>query len=206
MYHHFLYPVQWWVIVSAWFLQLLLIVCSWLPFAMTQHVLHFQSTAILIVFYLSMLAINYRIHEGKIREFLFTESFSMDLTTSNKSSNHTPSLSKLDETKIISDYLAEMYDRTPSITTVEDMNDSASIPTTVSSVSYGTLDPSSVVSSVSQSRVQHRRPHHHDGSANNDDSNTATSTITDGRTPASSMVSERRNPFKPSLAKERSLY
>ena len=221
VYHHFLYPVQWRVIVIAWFLQLLLILYSWLPFVMTQRGSHFLSTLILILFYLSILAVNYRIHEGKIREFLFTESFSMDnlnTTITKPSSTSLAPLSNVDETKIISDYLAEMYSRTPSITTTEDVHDSSLIRSTVSSVTFASLDDASTaVSSVSISRVHHRQQQQVQQQQQQeeeeeepdisliDDTNTATSTITDGRTPASTL-SERRKPHRSSLAKERSLY
>ena len=82
IYHHNLFPVHWWVIVVTWFLHLFLILYSWLPFVMTQNVNHFQSTAILLMFYVAMLICNYRIHEGKIIEFLLLESFSMNLNSS----------------------------------------------------------------------------------------------------------------------------
>ena len=201
IYHHNLFPVHWWVIVTAWFLQLLLILCIWLPFAHTQSIHSHNTTTILLLFYVAMLFINYRIHEFKLREFLFTESFSLNLN--NDPSHVVPTPRNLDESKIISDYLAEMYSRSPSVTENNSSEDVMDSRTT-----------SSAVSSVSLSRVpvlHHRHHHHH--SSHNDDDHTMTSTITNGLTAASSFVSEStqeksklHNSRKPYLAREKSLY
>ena len=205
----------------AWFLQLLLILYSWLPYITTQNVNHTRSTAIMILFYLSILAINYKIHEFKIREFLLTESFSMNLT-SKPSPTTLPPLREIDETKIISDYLAEMYSKTPSISTLDNMHESASIRSTVSSVTFASLEGNSAISSVSISHVYPPKPPSYppqppsyppqppaqqDNFVHTDDTNTATSTITDGHTPTTptSTLRERKS-NRPTFAKERPLY
>ena len=201
IYHHNLFPIHWWVAVSAWFLQLLLILCSWLPYAMTQNAIQFQSTATLLLFYVAMLFINYRIHQFKIREFMFTETFSMNGNNDNEPSRHSLP-SNIDESKIISDYLAEMYDRTPSMSTTEDVADSETTASAVSSVSF--------------SRVIHHRQHHEKSSSqsHDDDYHTVASTITNGLTAAAPAFSSEPSrekvkgpyPRKPYLARERPLY
>ena len=201
IYHHNLFPVHWWVIVTAWFLQLCLILCIWLPFAHTQSIHSHNTTTILLLFYIAMLFINYRIHEFKIREFfLRTESFSLNLNNNDPcSSQGLPPPRELDETKIISDYLAEMYSRTPSVTENElskDMTESEAMSSVVSSVSYSRIP-----------LLHHRQPH--GSSQQRDDDDTITSTITNGLTAASETSQEKtkqHNSRKPPFARERSLY
>ena len=185
IYHHNLYPVHWWVIMITLFLHFLLIIFSWRDEG-TQNMIQFQSTVILSLFYVAMLICNYRIHNAKIVEFLLTESFSMNLSSSKSSP---PTLRPL----------SDRNEKTSSITTVEGVIGSSS------SMEGNNAIPSGSITRVS--RIHHRRQHHRksesDSSIQLEETNSATpSTLPDGHT---STLPERRKPHR-LLAKERPLY
>lgn len=67
VYHHFLFPVKCWVAILAWALQLCLIVNSSVPFASPRTAI---TNGILIIFYISTLALNNQIRRLKADDCL----------------------------------------------------------------------------------------------------------------------------------------
>ena len=67
VFHHSLFPVHWGLVISAWFLQLGLILYSVLPTAEPQT---YTMNVILIFFYVATTILNYRVHADKINEFI----------------------------------------------------------------------------------------------------------------------------------------
>lgn len=121
----------------------------------------------------------------------------MNLTIDHQAGHLPPR--ELDETKIISDYLAEMYSTKPSVVVTDSGMSKDMLSTesnTVSSVSYSGMPV-----------LYHRQPH--GSSRDDDDNNTITSTITNGLTTASETSREKtkqQTSRKSLFAKERSLY
>ena len=67
VYHHYHYPVPWCVVIAAWGSLLVLIVLSWAPSASPTS---FVSNVVLTLCFAASLALNHRIHAGKVAAFL----------------------------------------------------------------------------------------------------------------------------------------